>query len=167
MVWSLFRRFAKPEVEVTFTATVRVQEEDPELTKARYAATAHAQLGDYTAAVADLERVHDLETADGSDADCFSEIRRAKYLQRAGQGDKAWQVFRSLLARHGKEPWTAIDLLDALRLHLQREGKAGEAIHYGVAHRLARVELYRAMKADAEAALAAQLKATVATALRG
>ena len=145
MVWSIVRRFFSPQPTVTMTAQHHV--EAPEVTNARYAATAHAQSGDYGKAIVELERVHQLETEGGEEAQVHSEIRRAKYLQKAGQGDEGWRIFVGLLNRHGGEPWTSIDLFDAMRLHLQREGNASEAIAYGVAHRLARVELYRAMKA--------------------
>lgn len=157
VVWSKIRQLFSPQP--TFTMTVQQQVEDSEITDARYAATAHAQSGDYRKAVAELDRVHQLETAGGEEPQIHSEIRRAKYLQKAGDGAVAWRVFLGLLNRHGGEPWTIIDLFDAMRLHLQREGKANEAIAYGVAHRLARVQLYRAMKADAEAALKGPIEA--------
>lgn len=153
MLWSLFRRKPKPQVKVTLTTSVAGPQEGAEVTRARYAATAHSQAGDYEAAVADLQRVHDLEVAEAGEPDCTSEIRRAKYLQKAGNGDEAWRIFQGLLARHQRNEWLAIELLDAMRLHLQREGKAADAIHYGVAHRLARVALYRDWKRNAQADL--------------
>lgn len=165
MVWSIFRRLFSPQP--TLTMTLQHQVEDSEITEARYAATAHAQSGDYEKAVAELERVHQLETASGEDPQIHSEVRRAKYLQKAGDGDEAWRIFVKLLERHGCEPWAAIDLFDAMRLHLQREGKAGEAVHYGVAHRLARVQLYRAMKSDAEAALSGPIESYGSKRLEG
>ncbi|MGZ2411283.1 tetratricopeptide (TPR) repeat protein [Sphingomonas sp. F9_3S_D5_B_2] len=127
--------------------------ESPEIVRARYAATAHSQAGDYEAAAADLQRIHDLEVAEAGEPDCTSEIRRAKYLQKAGQGDQAWQIFQRLLKKHQRDEWLAIDLLNAMRLHLQREGNPAAAIPYGVAHRLARVALYRDWKRKAEADL--------------
>lgn len=160
--WNSLRQTSTPsesQLHVTVSTSVHVHVEDPEITNARYAATAHSQSGDYGKAAAELERVHQLETAGGEEAQTHSETRRAKYLQKAGQGHDAWRVLVGLLDRHVGEPWTIIGLFDAMRLHLQREGKANEAIPYGVAHRLARLELYRAMKADAETALQGPIEA--------
>src|SRR4051812_17473517 len=158
MIWSLFRRRKPKPPAITVTASIHVVEEPPELTEARYSATAHAQANDYAAAVADLERVRDMETAGGEEPQSHSEIRRAKYLQRAGRGSEGSRIFETLLSRHRDNLWVAIDALDAMRLHLQREGQAAEAIAYGVAHRLARVKLYRSMKAEAEAAQAGPIE---------
>lgn len=158
MIWSFFKR-KKPEIPaITLTASIHVREEPPELTDARYSATAHAQTNDYAAAVADLERVRAIETSEGEDAQSHSEIRRAKYLQKAGRGPEGWAVFEGLLSKHRGNLWTVIDVLDAMRLHLQREGEADRAVAYGVAHRLARVKLYREMKAQAETALAGPIE---------
>lgn len=148
----------QPEVRVEVSSGIYVQQEDPEITRGRRAATIHAQAGDYTAAVADLERVRNLECADGSNADCASEIRRAKYLQKAGRGYEAWQIFQRLLAKHRNYAWLIIDLLNAMRLHLQREGRPSEAIHYGVAFRLARIKLYQEWKTEAQTALASPVE---------
>lgn len=144
----------QPQVRVEVSVGVDLQHEDPKITRGRRAATAHAQAGDYAAAVSDLERVRDLESADDSEPDCVSEIRRAKYLQKAGRGGEASEIFHRLLKKHRKDAWLTIDLLNAMRLHLQREGKAGDAIHYGLAFRLARIKLYRDWRAEAQTALA-------------
>jgi hypothetical protein len=158
MIWPFFRRKKAEPPRITLTASIHVAEEAPELTEARYSATAHAQGDDYAAAVADLERVRDMETAGGGEPQSHSEIRRAKYLQKAGRGPEGWRIFEDLRSRHRDNLWVAIDVLDAMRLHLQREGEAGKAVAYGVAHRLARVKLYREMKAEAEAALAGSIE---------
>lgn len=152
-VLSLFRGQPKPVVQHSSNAAIGGIDETNEITRARYAATAQSQVGDYDAAVANLQRVHDLEVAEAGEPDCTSEIRRAKYLQKAGKRDEAWRIFEGLLTKHQRDEWLAIDLLDAMRLHLQREAKAAEAIHYGVAHRLARVALYREWKRKAQAEL--------------
>jgi hypothetical protein len=143
---------------VTISASVYLQHEDPQITQARKAATAHGQAGDYAAAVADLERVHELETSDGSAADCTSEIRRAKYLQKAGQGEDAWHLFKELLQDNQGNPWLLVDLLNAMRLHLQRESKAEQAIAFGLAMRLAQVKLYRDWLRVAREALGAPVQ---------
>lgn len=148
----------EPPLRVTISASVYVEHEDPELTRARKAATTHGQVGDYEAAVADLERVHELETRDGSSANCTSEIRRAKYLQKAGRGDEAWQLFKQLLEVNQGNPWLLVDLLNAMRLHLQREHKAQLAIGFGIAMRLAQVKLYRDWLREAEAAVSAPIQ---------
>jgi tetratricopeptide (TPR) repeat protein len=148
----------EPPLSVTISASVYVQDEDPKITRARKAATAHGQLGDYGAAVADLERVHELETSDGSSANCTSEIRRAKYLQKAGRGEEAWQLFKQLLEDNRRDPWLLVDLLNAMRLHLQRENSAKDAIVFGIAMRLAQVKLYRDWRREAEAALVAPIQ---------
>lgn len=130
----------------------------PQITQARRNATAHAQAGDYSSAIADLERVREFETAGGSEPEFSSEIRRAKYLQKGGRGDEAWRVYRQLMIRCANDPWTMVDVFDAMRLHLQREGQAGEAIPYGVAHRLARIKLYREWRREALTALSGPLE---------
>jgi hypothetical protein len=144
--------------ELTITARVIMQEESPEVTAARRAATAHARAGDYNAAVSYLERLRELYISAGSPPDCAVEIRRAKYLQKAGRGVEAWQIFLQLLNEHGDD-WLLVDVLDAMRLHLQREGQSTEAITYGAAHHLACVAIYRKMRAEAQAALAGPIEA--------
>ena len=62
-----------------------------------------------------------------------------------------------MLIRHALDPWI-IDVLDAMRLHLQREGQGGEAIAYGVAHRLARIKLYKEWRYEAEKDLSVPFK---------
>lgn len=146
------------EPEITITARVIMQEESPEVGAARRAATAHARAGDYNAAVSYLERLRELHISAGSPPDCAVEIRRAKYLQKAGRGLEAWQIFLHLLNEHGDD-WLLIDVLDAMRLHLQREGQPSEAITYGAAHQLACVAIYRKMRAEAQAALAGPIEA--------
>jgi hypothetical protein len=76
------------------------------------------------------------------------DIRTAKYLQAEGRGGEAWEMLAGLLD-NSESIWFDINVLDAMRLHLQREGAASRAIHYGIAHRLARVQLYREMAAAA------------------
>lgn len=158
MAWSLFKRKKPDPPHITFTATLQHVEEPREMTQARHAATTHGRAKDYSAAVADLELVHGIETANGDAPQWHSEIRRAKYLQKAGRGVEAWEIFENLLAHHRADLWISIDVLDAMRLHLQREDKADRAIAYGVTHRLARVKLYRGMKAEAEEALAGPIE---------
>ena len=65
MIWSFFRRNKPEPLAITLTASIHVAEEAPELSEARYSATAHAQANDYAAAVADLERVRHMETDEG------------------------------------------------------------------------------------------------------
>lgn len=72
--WNSFK--AQPEAQIEMSSGIYVQQEGPNITRARRAATTHAQAGDYVAAVSDLERVRELEIADGSEPDCISEIRR-------------------------------------------------------------------------------------------
>lgn len=137
---------------------VCVQQEPLALTAARQAVTELSRENDYAAAVVELERIRCMETAGGEDAPSHSEIRRAKYLQKAGRGAEGWQIFECLLTSNRHNLWVVIDVLNAMRLHLQRENQAEQAIRYGVAHWLARVCLYRDMKLEAEAALAGPIK---------
>ena len=125
--------------------------DSPEVAAARRAATEHARNGDLAAAIAELDRIHALELAETGTTKPHSEIRRAKYLQKDGRGREAWPTYETLLADHRDNPWIVIDVLDAMRLHLQREGRGDHAIRFGVAHRLARLKLYRAMRTEAAA----------------
>lgn len=111
-------------------------------------ATALIRVGNADAAVKALEEAQTLE----GDPQSHDEIRRAKYLQKDGRSMEAWAIYVRLL-HESVSAWTDVDVLDAMRLHLQRDGQAEQAIYFGIANRVARVNLYRDMKRDAEAAL--------------
>jgi len=141
------------DIGPAITLSVRMSEPTPEQ-EASYAlkrdATTLSRSGDMAGAIEALEEA---QRVSGEAPQPHDEIRRAKYLQKDGGGAEAWDIYQRLLSA-SKSGWVDIDLLDAMRLHLQREGRAAEAIHYGIAHRLARIALYRGMRAEAEAAIA-------------
>lgn len=112
-------------------------------------ATERSSVGDMAGAIAALEAA---QRASGEPPAVHDEIRRAKYLQRDGRGAEAWAIYLRLFAR--PHQWEDVDILDAMRLHLQREGDRDRAALYGVAHRLARADLYRRLKAADEMVLA-------------
>lgn len=111
-------------------------------------ATALTRLGDTSGAVKALEEAQSLNDEPQS----HDEIRRAKYLQKDGRSAEAWAIYVRLL-NESDSAWIDVDVLDAMRLHLQRENQAEQAIDFGIAHRVARVNLYREMKREAEEAL--------------
>ena len=111
-------------------------------------ATALIRAGDTGGAVKALEEAQSLE----GEPQSHDEIRRAKYLQKDGRAADAWAIYVRLLAE-SDSAWIDVDVLDAMRLHLQRDGQAERAIDFGIAHRVARVSLYRDMKREAEVAL--------------
>lgn len=111
-------------------------------------ATALIRAGDTSGAVKALEEAQSLE----GDPQSHDEIRRAKYLQKDGRSMEAWAIYVRLLDVSDSS-WIDVDVLDAMRLHLQRDGQAERAIDFGIAHRVARVNLYRDMKREAEEAL--------------
>lgn len=115
-------------------------------------ATAHKDAGSVTKAVEALEDARNaVDPADQNMVTAVS-IRTAKYLQRDGRGVEGWAMLAKLLDA-SSSVWHDIDVLDAMRLHLQREGEAGRAVHYGIAHRLARVQLYCGMAMSAKSML--------------
>lgn len=116
----------------------------------RREATARSRAGDHAGAVAAIEQA---QLVAGGVPAVPDDIRRAKYLQRDGRGAEAWDIYCRLFAASASA-WDDVDLLDAMRLHLQRENEGKRAIAFGIAHRLARIALYRAMKLDAETAIA-------------
>ena len=111
-------------------------------------ATALIRSGDTTGAVKALEEAQSLE----GDPQSHDEIRRAKYLQKDERSAEAWAIYVRLLDE-SDSAWIDVDVLDAMRLHLQREDQAERAIDFGIAHRVARINLYREMKREAEEAL--------------
>lgn len=111
-------------------------------------ATARSRAGDTCGAVRALEDAQALE----GEPQPHDEIRRAKYLQKDGRAAEAWAIYTRLLEQSAS-PWIDVDVLDAMRMHLQRDGQAERAIDLGIAHRVARVNLYRDMKREAEEAL--------------
>lgn len=111
-------------------------------------ATALIRSGDTSGAVKALEEAQSLE----GEPQSHDEIRRAKYLQKDGRSAEAWAIYVRLLDE-SDSAWIDVDVLDAMRLHLQREDQAERAIDFGIAHRVARVNLYREMKREAEEVL--------------
>lgn len=111
-------------------------------------ATALIRSGDTSGAVKALEEAQSLE----GEPQSHDEIRRAKYLQKDGRSAEAWAIYVRLLDE-SDSAWIDVEVLDAMRLHLQRDGQAERAIDFGIAHRVARVNLYRDMKREAEVAL--------------
>ncbi len=117
-------------------------------------ATALSRAGDTGGAVAALDDALKLE----GEPQTHDEIRRAKYLQKDGRTAEAWAIYVRLL-NESTSAWVDVDVLDAMRLHLQRDDQAERAIDFGIAHRLARVNLYRDMKREAEEALSGPMPA--------
>lgn len=111
-------------------------------------ATALMRAGDTGAAVKALEEAQTI----GGERQSHDEIRRAKYLQKDGRPAEAWMIYLRMIDE-SNSAWIDVDVLDAMRLHLQRDGQAERAIHFGIAHRLARISLYRDMKQQAEVSL--------------
>lgn len=144
------RRIAPMSLNIT--AHMVMNEPSDELCALWSEATAAASQKDYARAVAAMERVREIQIEEDGEPRINDEIRRAKYLQFANRGTEAWELYSVLIEKYENNEWLIIDLLDAMRLHLQREGNSARAINYGVAHRLARVRLYRNMKLEAETA---------------
>lgn len=76
----------------------------------------------------------------------YEKIEDGKRLAKDGKPDAAALKFADAL--RSESLWQIVEALDAMRLHLQRVGQGREAVAYGVAHHVARVQLYRAMHDD-------------------
>jgi hypothetical protein len=139
---------AGPQINVTFGIVSPTPEQEASWAKKREA-TSLSRAGDTGGAIAALEEAQRIS---GEAAQVPDEIRRAKYLQKDGRADEAWAIYAGILEA-SQSSWTDVDVLDAMRLHLQRDNQAGLAVHFGIAHRLACIELYRNMRREAEHAL--------------
>jgi hypothetical protein len=76
----------------------------------------------------------------------YEKVEEGKRLAKEGKADAASLKFGDAL--RSESLWLIVEALDAMRLHLQRSDQGREAVAYGIAHRVARVQLYRAMHDD-------------------
>ena len=96
----------------------------------------------------------------------ISRIISTSLSEKDGRSAEAWAIYVRLLDE-SDSAWIDVDVLDAMRLHLQRDGQAERAIDFGIAHRVARVSLYREMKREAEEALNGPMPESMKTFSRG
>ena len=122
------------------SVTVKLPHLDSESYQLLKDATALKKAGDLEAAISKLREAYAAIERDGEQHNVDPFLRLPAYLQAAGRSDEAWREYNNLIV-HGfpnqGNDWSLLTMFhskiyDKMRLFLQREGKAEQAIVFGV-----------------------------------